>query len=263
MKVKFTKCLEHGAVLVLAVILAGMLAGSAQADSEKIEQTRTQLEKWVETQRIISEEKRDFRLAKEMLNERIDLVEREIDSLKEKIGQAEESIAEADKKREELIEENEKLKAASSSLVDTMVTLEKRTRELLALLPDPIRDRVKPLSQRLPDGESQTKLSNSERFQNMVGILNEVDKFNREISATSEVRTLENGTSMEVAAMYIGIGQAYYVNANGNVAGVGTAGEQGWMWSADNDAAEQISHALDILNNEKPASFVPLPVEIR
>ncbi len=258
------KLMRNMVFLAFAVGFVSLVPlGSVQADSEKIEQTRTTLEKWVETQRIISEEKRDFKLAKEMLNERIDLVKREIESLEEKIGQAEDSIAEADKKRMELIEENDKLKAASASLVDTMVALEKRIKELLVRLPDPIRDRVKPLSQRLPDGKTETKLNNSERFQNMVGILNEVDKFNREITATSELRDLENGSSMEVAAMYIGIGQAYYVNNNGDVAGIGTSGDEGWIWSPNNDVASQISLSLGIFNNEKPASFVPLPVEIR
>ena len=78
-----------------------------------VEDTRAALEKWVETQRVISKEKKDLALAKEMLNERIELVKREIDSLHGKISEAEESIAEADKKRAELIEENEKLKGAA------------------------------------------------------------------------------------------------------------------------------------------------------
>ena len=43
-----------------------------------------------------------------MLNDRIELVQREIESLRAKIGDAEGSIAEADKKRAELVGENER-----------------------------------------------------------------------------------------------------------------------------------------------------------
>jgi hypothetical protein len=122
---------------------------------------------------------------------------------------------------------------------------------------------VKPLSQRLPDDANETKLSLAERFQNVVGILNEVDKFNREISVTSEVRTLADGSSVEVTSLYIGIGEAYYVSANGAIAGVGVASEQGWIWKPANEAAPQIADVIAVLKNEKVASFIQLPVEVK
>ncbi|MCA9416889.1 MAG: DUF3450 family protein [Candidatus Omnitrophica bacterium] len=227
-----------------------------------VEETRAALEKWVETQRVISKEKKDLALAKEMLNERIELVKREIDSLHGKISEAEESIAEADKKRAELIEENEKLKDAAGSLEQVLVSLETRTKKLLKRTPEPLRERLKPLSQRLPENSGETELSMSERFQNVVGILNEVNKANREITVTSEVRTLEDGASAEVTALYLGIGQGYYTGANGKIAGVGTSTEEGWVWKSANEEAESIAKAIAILKNEEVASFVRLPLEI-
>ncbi len=180
------------ATIVLAGLSGLMLMGAAPDDKtpQAIQDTRSALEKWVETQRIISLEKRDSALAVEMLNERIGLVQREIESLRAKITESEAGIAEMDTKKAGLTEENDKLKQASVSLGDTIAILEERTRQLLVRLPDPIRERVKPLSQRLPEKGAETKLSIAERFQNTVGILNEVDKFNREISLTSEVRTI-------------------------------------------------------------------------
>ncbi len=162
-----------------------------------------------------------------------------------------------------MIKENEKLKKASTSLSSTIDTLESRTKKMLSKLPDTIRERVKPLSQRLPENPSETKLSIAERFQNVVGILNEIDKFNREISVTSEVRTLPDGSSVEVAALYVGIGQAYYASTNGNVAGIGTLSDSEWIWQPKNEAADQINEAIAILKNEKVASFVQVPVDIK
>lgn len=255
--------LAIGSLLLFCIVcLLSSGAISANKSTSNIENTRAALEKWVEIQRIISQEKRDLALAREMLTERIKLVHRESESLRGKISEAEESIAEADKKRAEMIEENEKLKEASASLGSTLFLLEGRTRQLLQRLPDPIRERVKPLSQRLPDSTGQSKLSVAERFQNIVGILNEVDKFNREISVTSEVRTLTSGSSIEVAALYIGIGQAYYASANGSIAGIGTVSDEGWLWRPANEAAAQIADAIAILKNEKVAAFVQVPVEI-
>jgi septal ring factor EnvC (AmiA/AmiB activator) len=239
------------------------LSVGSESDVNKTQSTKVAMEKWIETQRVISQEKRDLALSKETLNDRIAVVQREIESLQSKITDAESSIAEADKKRAEMVEENEKLKMASNSLVSVLNNLEGKLRHLIERLPDPIRDRIKPLSQRLPNDSEQAKQSVAERFQNIVGILNEVDKFNREISMTSEVRTLDDGTSVEVAAFYMGIGQAYYVSASGNVAGIGTFSETGWVWKSNNEAAESIAAAIAMLKNEKPASFVHLPITIQ
>jgi len=249
----------------LTVLLVSLVAPCLLSveDTERIGNTRTAIQEWVENQRIISQEKRDLKLAKEILNERIDLVQREIESLRGKISVTEESIAEADKKRAEMLEENDRLKKASASLEDVLAILEQRTGNLIKRLPKPIQDHVKLLSQRLPENPNETKLSVSERFQNVVGILNEVDKFNRDITMNTEVRTLENGSSIEVTALYIGIAQGYYASADGTIAGVGSATDQGWAWTPANEAAAQISDAIAILKNEKVATFVHLPVEIK
>lgn len=238
------------------------IAASA-TEPQDVDGVRAALEKWVESRKVISQEQREWTLSKEMLNERVDLVQQEIDSLKGKISEAEESIGEADKKRAGLVEENEKLKEASASLNETVLTLEQNTLQLLTRLPDPIRERVKPLSQRVPEKVEETKLSLAERFQNIVGILNEVNKFSREITLTSEVRSLSDGSSAEVTALYVGIGQAYYASADGKLAGIGTAGPDGWVWQSANDAAPQIMEVIAILKNEQVATFVQLPVEIK
>lgn len=235
---------------------------SAEDNAEKIDTTRAALEQWVELQRVISKEKSELALAKEMLQERINLVQREIDSQRSKIKDAEASIAEADQKRTEMIDENEKLKQASASLTETLVNLEESTKGLIKKIPEPIQTRIKPLSQRLPEDGVESKLSISERFQNVVGILNEVDKFNRDISVNSEVHKLPNGTSAEVTALYLGIGQSYYVGSNGSVGGVGWGADDGWRWQPADDAASQINLAIAIMKNEQPASFVLLPIEI-
>lgn len=268
---RFVQLLHNGKIrtvskIILLITMTSLLFdNSLFADTTDLEvnKTRETVEKWVETRRIISQEKHDFELGREMISERIELVEREIESLREKISETEESITEADKKRADLIQENEKLKEASASLGGMATELEVRTKELLQRLPDPIRERVKPLSQRFPEDPDDTKLSLGERFQNVIGILNEVNKFNREITLTSEVHELPDKTSAEVTALYIGIGKAYYVNGNGDKAGSGTGSSEGWVWTPANNAAAKIAEAIAILKNETAASFVQLPIEIQ
>jgi FtsZ-binding cell division protein ZapB len=230
---------------------------------DNIDNVRTTLEKWIGTRRLISKEKQDWALGKEMLNEQIKLVQREITSLSEKITKAQESITDADKKRLELEAENNKFKDASVTLKTILEKLEARTLALNKRLPDPIRERIKPLSQRLPEDPNETKLSFAQRFQNVIGVLNEVNKFNREITVTSEVRTLADGNVAEVTAIYIGLGQAYYIGANGTVAGVGRPSQDDWIWESANEVADKIADAVAILKNEKVAGFIPLPVKVQ
>ena len=97
-------------ILIVALFLPVSAAMSADKGAVDVEDARTTLQKWVEIRRIISKEKRDWTLAREVLNERIDLVQREIKSQREKIKETEANIHEADQKRDSLMEENEQLK---------------------------------------------------------------------------------------------------------------------------------------------------------
>ncbi len=248
--------------LTAGVALLPPVLVAADEPSAVLDSARTALEKWVETRRLISKERRDWAIGREMMTDRIDLVQREIDSLRAGIAEAERNIAEADLKREELVAENERLKEGTDSLAGTLALLEQRTADLARRMPEPIRTRVETLSQRIPRNPDETRLSISDRFLNVVGILNETNKFNREVTVTSEVRALPDGTSVEVAAVYLGIGKAYYVNNKGTVAGIGTSSPEGWKWTPANEAAPQIARVVAILKNEDVAAFVPLPFKI-
>jgi hypothetical protein len=255
------------AALLLAALLPLLPAATRPGDDEQdtaaqVEDAKDVLERWVETRRVISQEKRDWALGKEVLEDRIELVQGEIEALRGRISDAQASLAEADEKRADLVAQNERLTAASATLAELLAGFESRTLALLERLPDPIRERVKPLSQRIPEAGAETEQSLSQRFQNVVGILNEVDKFNRDITVTSEVRPLGDGTTAEVTAIYAGLGQGWYVSTNGAAAGIGRSGPDGWQWTPANDAAPRIAEAIAILENEKVAAFVQLPVRL-
>ncbi len=238
---------------------------SNEDNAEKIEEARAALNKWVEVQRAISRERRDLKLAKEMLRERIDLMKQEIKVQRDKIADAEASLGEAQKKQTEMEQERDTHNTAAETLETNLVRLEERMRELLKRLPEPIKDRVKPLSQGLPDanGKTSTTATVAERFQNVVGILLESDRFNGDLTMTSEYRDLPDGSKAEVSTVYLGVGQAYYVNADGRIAGVGRPGTEGWIWEVRPELAPQISQIISILKNEIAAAFVQAPVTLQ
>ena len=252
-----------GALLLGGLIgLISTAAKPASQDDEVVHSARTTLEKWVEVRQAIAKEKRDWRLGREVLEDRIALVQQSIESLRERLEETKASVAKADRERDELMARNDELKRASEGLRSTVTDLETRTGALLSRLPEPIVELVEPISQRFPKDPVTTEQSLSERFLNVIGVLNAVNKFNRDITVTSEVRELEGGASAEVAALYLGIGQAYYVTSKGDAAGIGTSSPEGWIWRPANEHASSIAEAIAIFNNEEEARYVQLPLRV-
>lgn len=255
-------------LIILAVFTALRVATSGMASSsdvtrESLLETRTAMQDWIENERLISKERHEWKLTHEMLNARIGLVKTEIEQLEESIANAEQSITEYEEERAELHERNEDMKRAAGELKQLAAGLEARIKRILTRVPEPVRDKVEVLSQQIPKDPNNTEASLSNRFQNVVGVLNEVNKFHGEISMSSELRDVADGNSVAVTAVYVGLGQGYYHSANGKYAGLGTAGADGWTWTARDDAAPQISEVVGILKNDKVASFVKLPVDIK
>ncbi|MFY9341786.1 MAG: DUF3450 family protein [Planctomycetota bacterium] len=248
-----------------SVVLPALVAtlAPAQTTPDAVLATRTALESWVDTRAAISQEARDWTLQKDALQARSDIVKREVVALQKRIAEAEASLAAADVKRRELAAEEDKVKTALAVPDQHIGRLEDRVRKLLPRLPEPLRERVLPLSQRLPEPGAPTRLLLPDRYANVIGVLNEVHKWNREITVTSEVRQLPDGQSVEVAVLYVGLGQAWYAGGNGKVAGVGTATATGWVWRPANEFAPAIQRAIAIFRNEQVAAFVPLPVQVQ
>ena len=93
-------------------------------NSASLEETRLKMEKWIETQQIISKERKEWQQGKEILTGRIEPVKNEIVSIKEKIQQAEGLHNESQSKISELKKENEALKKAQQLLKNHVVEVE-------------------------------------------------------------------------------------------------------------------------------------------
>jgi len=267
--------LRAGAAAV-ALVLAGR-AGAQQAPAQggaaaasaadpspaKLDAARAALAKWVETKTLIGKEKSDWTVGKSVMTERIDLVKQEIEAVRAKIAEADKSIAANEGTKAELAAQQATLSQTSAALQTAVTDLERRTKRLLARLPEVVRDRVALFSQRIPEQPQETKATLADRYANVISVLNEVNKFDREVSVSSEVRQLPDGRSAQVRVLYVGIGQAYYVTADGKTAGIGTAGGDGWVWTPADEHAAAIARSIAVHQNEQPAAFVGVPVRIQ
>ncbi|MFO1078664.1 MAG: DUF3450 family protein [Planctomycetota bacterium] len=250
-------------VLCTAACAAALAALAPAQTKEALEEARAALQKRAEAWQLISKEKSDWALGKEILADRIGMAERETKGLREKTADADKNILESDKKHAELVAENDRLEAATAGLSAPLAALEQRLRALLPRLPQPLRDHVSTLSQRLPEKPDESGLHLGERFAAVVTILQEIDKWNRAVTVGPEIQRLSTGATAEVTAIYLGIGQGWYVTTDGKHAGIGTASDAGWVWTPADGAAEAVQAAIDIYKKKKTAAYVQLPVTVQ
>lgn len=246
--------------LALALLLWCFRTSAAEP---VLSEARTALEKWVETRQLISRTKTDWQTDKETLEQTAQLLERELSLLEEqsaKLGTNTVQV-EAERAQAEAL-----LKSSSESLdraKQTAAQLEKQVNSLLPRLPLPLREVLKPLLNRMPSDPASTKLAPTERMQIVVGVLNEIDKFNNAISVFNEKRKNAKGEEVAVETLYVGLGSAYFVTDAADFAGAGTVGANGWEWTPAPEIASSVKEVIRIYRNERPAHFVALPAALR
>ena len=229
-----------------------------------IEATRETLTKWVETKQLISKEKSEWASGKDILEDRVRLAEAETTTVRDKLKEISTAVAEAQKKRDELAAQTDKLKATAEKSKAMVIAAEKKLRPLLPQLPEPLREKLKPIIARFPEDSEKSTASMAERLQNVLGILDQASAFNSTVASVKELRTFPDGTRAEVTTVYLGLSQAYYTNREGTLAGIGHPGPDGWMWKPDNANGKKILLAVHILEGkEKGATFIDLPVKIQ
>jgi hypothetical protein len=254
-------CGFHLGAARLLAMLAVTICLRSNAQSSLVE-ARSNLEKWVETRQLISKTKSDWQTDKETLEQTVQLFERELKSVEEQMTKLSTNNTQVEKERLEA----ENLKKSSQEAIDSArdfaVGFEGQIKKLTPRFPGPLQDSLKPLLARLP-ADAHSKMSSAERVQIIVGVLNEVDKFNNAISVYNEKRKNPKGEEMAVEVLYAGLGAAYFVNETGDFAGTGTPGVTDWEWSTRPELASRVREAIRIYRNERPAQFISLPVTIK
>ncbi len=250
----------HGVSLALAACLSGGVLWAAESP---VMAARDTLSQWVQTRQLISRTRTDWEADKEMLGQTRALFERELAAVAEQMGKlsTNSTVAEAEraKAEAELAQHGEALDKSK----EIVAGLEKEVRAILPLLPPPLTAAVQPWVNRLPADPANTKAGAVERFQTVVGLLNEVDKFNNAITVANDKQANGKGDQVSVDVIYLGLGIAYFVDAAGDVAGMGSPGAAGWEWQLKPEIAPKVRDAIAIYRSQKAAEFLGLPAVIR
>jgi sugar-specific transcriptional regulator TrmB len=225
----------------------------------EIEKTREVIAQYVKTRQEIARVKNEWKSYQELSERRIDLYEREIRQLSDTISAAEEQTTQAEREIARIRDEIAVLRGANDIVAKALPAMEDKVRELYQYFPSPLKTKVQRLVQQL--GKSRQA---SDRLSIVIGILNEVDKFNAEFNFDTQEKSLPSGETRLVDVIYVGLSVAYYADKEGTVGGIGVPAEGEWAWSERNDLAPAIRDAVLYYNDEiKPAMLVELPVTIQ
>lgn len=247
---------------VLETPAAGSGGQSGATSAQALEETRLSMNKWIETQQLIAKEEADWEQGREILAGRLDLLRKEVNTRRDEIKARQEAVAAAAKKLEDARADEQRVQALVDELTRRVAAMEARVQALVPSLPEPVRERIDPLLRRMPEDPANARVRAAERFQNVVGILNEINKANGELMQQHEVHTLADGRRAEVQAIYLGLAQAYYVSAGGE-AGIGRPTPDGWTWETSKTVASDVHTAFEILEGKHTPAFVPLPVRLQ
>jgi septal ring factor EnvC (AmiA/AmiB activator) len=249
--------------LAATLVLAAGAVGVTAAEPATLTQTRATLEQWVQTRQLISRTRSDWQSDKETLEQTVQLYERELKSIDEQMAKVSTNNTQVAKEMEEAQvlqkNSNETLDGAKQFATD----FEARAKKFAPLLPVPLQDILKPLLARLPTDPASTKMLAAERLQVLVGVLNELDKFNNALNLFNEKRQNPKGEEVAVQTVYVGLGAAYFVNEARDFAGTGAPGKEGWEWTVKSEIAPVVQEVVKIYRNERSARFVTLPAAVR
>ncbi|MFO7725933.1 MAG: DUF3450 family protein [Oceanipulchritudo sp.] len=241
--------------------LSGFLTLSAGWSWGGPSETREALREWVRIESEISRDASDWAAEKEIVKDRIALMESEKERLGERIRAAEEGLDEVDEKRADLSERREALKASVAGLKEPLEVLERRVIGLYRSFPDPLKEETARLYERIPKDGDPSGLAVTERLQAVVGLLNFAEKFNGGVQREVEIRRID-GKQVEVESLYFGLAGAYFSDARGRHAGVGYPTPEGWEWRESSDAAKEIAALISVYNGTREAAFSPVPASL-
>lgn len=237
------------------------LAASAQeaATLPSAVEVRTKLEQWVLTKQLTSAESAAWASEKTNLGELNGLRRQEIEQLKAFATSAGERVTELAGKREALAEEEKNLKTWRRELETTVTDLEARVRTMIPVFPQPLRDEVAEAITRLEENDEAAEAPLQQRARDVMMILQAYQKHQNDITVLTEVREL-GGQRREVEVLYLGLDEAWFVDASGRFSGVGHPTTSGWQWREDASLAPRVRQAIEIQARSAAPGFAILPI---
>lgn len=211
-----------------------------------------------EAKEAIAKEAASWAEQKPLFENLIALREKEIDEMGKFTETAQARIEDVVTKRAALQSEETERKSWRAAFEKEVLRLESSLREVIPLLPPPVKSKVGSSIARLEGAKSPDEVQLQERFRDILAILSAARDFDSRLTIDSEVREFE-GKRYQIDVLYLGLDHAWYVDESGKMAGVGLPTPTGWVWREDRPIASRVRTAIEINRREIPPALVSLP----
>ena len=251
-----TKFWRVFAIFTMATVVQSMVMAS-----ERLADARAAVSQWVEVEKTISRETLAWEEKKELLENMIDVAKAEISMMKDQLDEARATTDATEARRAELVKERDQNARLAASIKEFLAPFETQLRALVLRLPNPLQDKLNPFLERFPKDPADTKVGIAERMQSVIGVMAEIQRFDKVVTTGEELLTLPGGETREIYTIHFGLGASYYVTSNGTEGGVGVSSGERWEWETVPDLAVSVKRAIALAKgNSMEAGFLSLPV---
>ena len=233
----------------------------AQEESKTSGDMRAVVKQWIEAEKTLSSEAVAWKQEQILMKDLVDVLKQDINTLNEEMAESQERFDDSGKQRDELLSRSDKDQKQQKLVKDFLNILEPRLLALRPQLPEPLKNPLAAMYQRVPIAGEETTLGIAERTQTVLAIITTIRAFDNTLTVARELRELGGGGKQEVTTLYVGLAQAFYVSADD--AGYGVPRKDGWAWTSQpqlektlrrtNDMVEGTTHEVD---------YVTLPLNI-
>lgn len=253
------------------ISLFAVMVCHAQQKTDEAEQevnpsnSRELIRQWVQTERIISEEKTTWQVEKQQMQDLLEIYQQELKLLNEELNVAGSSADLIDENKEKLESGLAQYRDAKLMLRSSMGSLVPRMQKLVERFPAPLVEELASDIDLISSPEALDKPRDV--LKSIIVILNAAGSFNRTLTLAEETRILANGKKITVSVLYLGLCRAYYAADVGPLAGTGvpaaTAATGGWLWAEDGGIADQVRRTISVHKKSAQPQLVELPVQLQ
>lgn len=229
--------------------------------SADVGDTRALVEQWVETQRIIAEERNQWAVEKAALVDLKEVLLAESDSLAANIAAVQDNLSATDGVREDLVNRRDALRQATRRFGRQLTAVENQLADIVDRLPPPLAVELRQLIGRLQQRDSASgQPALSRRLQTVLALLAAIEDFDRAIHVSTGMLERDDGRQQEVDFVFIGLGAGYFIDASGEFCGRLTVTDDGWEQHRDPSLASTLTTFIAAYRDPAKAQFIPLPV---
>jgi len=219
--------------------------------------------KWINLRSSIADEQREWDVRKARWEEELQLLKQESDTLDRQLKTFSDDGSKEDSERSELLSKKERMNANLNSFGDVLSRSEKTLIQWKAVIPESLRLPMDGLFDLLPATEKAAeKLERTKRVQTVIALCTQIETLQHEFHTTREVLEIESGGRRQVDVLYVGLSCAFAVSSDNDWAAVGVPGTPAWKWAVRPEIAKEVRNAIDILNRQKAAELIHLPLQL-